>query len=74
MFPPIFVYVRGYTTLILCQISKQVMDGDTKFAIGTVPQSLVRKLKEPEIGGRVGNIQTTVLLRQARILRKIRKP
>ena len=38
-------------------------------ALGMVPKGLERRLEEVEIGGRAYNIQTTVLLHSARILR-----
>ena len=37
----------------------------------TIPKDLERKLKELEIGGRIGKIRITALLRSARILRKV---
>ena len=37
----------------------------------TIPKGLLRELEELEIGGRIETIQTTVLLRSARILRKV---
>ena len=40
-------------------------------ALRTIPKDLARKLKELEIGGRIGTIRTTALLRSARILRRV---
>ena len=40
-------------------------------AFGTVTKGLLKGLKELEVGGRVKTIQTTALLRTARILRKV---
>ena len=40
-------------------------------ALGTISKGLVRVLEELEIGGRVETIQTTALLRSARILRRV---
>ena len=39
--------------------------------LGTAPKSLIRELEELEIGGRAEAIQTTALLRSARILRRV---
>ena len=38
---------------------------------GTVTKGLLKGLGELEVGGRVETIQTTVLLRTARILRRV---
>ena len=40
-------------------------------ALGTVPKGLVKVLEEMEIGGRAETIQTTILLRSTRILRRV---
>ena len=40
-------------------------------ALGTVTKGLVKGLEDLEIKGRVETIQTTLLLRSARILRKV---
>ena len=40
-------------------------------AFGTVTKGLLKGVEDSEIGGRVGTIQTTVLLRTASILRKV---
>ena len=40
-------------------------------ASGTVTKGLLKGLEDLEAGGRVENIQTTALLRTARILRRI---
>ena len=40
-------------------------------ALGTVPKGLERSLDELEIRGRIETIQTTALLRSARILRRV---
>ena len=40
-------------------------------AFGTVIKTLLKGQENLEVGGRVENIQTTVLLRTARILRRI---
>ena len=38
---------------------------------GTVTKGLLKGLEDLEVGGRVETIQTTVLLRMTRILRKV---
>ncbi len=40
-------------------------------AFGTVTKGLLKGLQDLEVGGRVETIQTTTLLRTARILRKV---
>ena len=40
-------------------------------ALGTIPKRLVKGLEELEIKGHVEIIQTTALLRSARILRRV---
>ena len=40
-------------------------------AFGTVTKGLLKRLEDLEVGGRVENIQTTALLRTARILRRV---
>ena len=40
-------------------------------AFGTVTKGLFKGLDDLEVGGRVGTIQTTALLRTARILRRV---
>ena len=40
-------------------------------ALGTVTKGLLKFLEDLEIGGRVETIQTTALLRMARILRRV---
>ena len=40
-------------------------------AFGTVTERLLKGLEDLEVGGRVETIQTTILLRTARILRKV---
>ena len=40
-------------------------------ALRTVSKGLVKRLEELEIGGRAKTIQTTALLRSARILRRV---
>ena len=40
-------------------------------ALGTVTKGLLKGLKDLEVGGRIETIQTTALLRTARILRRI---
>ena len=42
-------------------------------AVGTIPKGLVRRLEDLEIRGRVDTIQTTALLRLARLLRRLRE-
>ena len=39
--------------------------------IGTIPKGLERELEELKIGGGIETIQTTALLRSARILRRV---
>ena len=41
-------------------------------AFGTVTKGLLKGLEDLEVGGRVETIQTTALLRMARILRRVR--
>ena len=40
-------------------------------AFGTVTKGLLKRLEDLEVGGRVKTIQTTALLRTARILRRV---
>ena len=40
-------------------------------AFGTVTKGLIKGLEESQVGGRVEIIQTTALLRTARILRRV---
>ena len=40
-------------------------------AFGTVTKGLLKVLEDLEVGGRVETIQTTALLRTARILRRV---
>ena len=40
-------------------------------AVGTVTKGLLKGLEDLEVGGRVETIQTTALLRTARILRRV---
>ena len=40
-------------------------------ALGMIPKGVEKSLKEMENGGRIKTIQTTVLLRSARILRRV---
>ena len=40
-------------------------------AFGTVNKGLLKGLEDLEVGGRVETIQTTALLKMARILRKV---
>ena len=40
-------------------------------ALGTITKGLLKGLKDVKVGGRVETIQTTVLLRTARILRRV---
>ena len=40
-------------------------------AFGTITKGLVKGLEELEVGGRLETIQTTTLLRTARILRRV---
>ena len=40
-------------------------------ACGTVTKELFKRLEDLEVGGRVKTIQTTALLRTARILRRV---
>ena len=42
-------------------------------AFGTVTKGLLKRLEELEVGGRGETIQTTVILRTARILRRVMK-
>ena len=43
-------------------------------ALGTITKGLLKGLGDLEVGGRVGIIQTTALLRTARILRRVPNP
>ena len=40
-------------------------------ALGTITKGLLKGLEDLEVGGRVETIQTTALLRTARILRRV---
>ena len=40
-------------------------------ALGTVSKGLLKGLEDLEVGGRVETVQTTALLRTARILRRV---
>ena len=40
-------------------------------ALGTVPKGLLKGLEDLEVGGRVETIQTTALLKTARILSRV---
>ena len=40
-------------------------------AFGTVTKGLLKGLEDLEVGGRMGTIQSTALLRTARILRRV---
>ncbi len=40
-------------------------------ALGTVTEGFIQRLEDLEIGGRVETIETTALLRSARILRRV---
>ena len=40
-------------------------------ALGTMPKGLLKSQEDLEVGGRVETIQTTALLRTARILRRV---
>ena len=40
-------------------------------ALGTITKGLLKDLEDLEVGGRVETIQTTVLLRTARILKRV---
>ena len=40
-------------------------------ALGTITKGLLKSLEDLEVGGRVETIQTTALLRTARILRQV---
>ena len=40
-------------------------------ALGTIAKGLLKGLEDLEVGGRVETIQTTALLRTARILRRV---
>ena len=40
-------------------------------ALGTITQGLLKGLEDLEVGGRIETIQTTALLRTARILRRV---
>ena len=42
-------------------------------SFGTVTKGLLKGLEDLEVGGRVGTIQTTALLRTARILRRVQE-
>ena len=42
-------------------------------AFGTVTKGLLKRLEDLEVGGRVETIQTTTLLRTARILRRVQE-
>ena len=40
-------------------------------AFGTITKGLLKGMEDLEVGGRVGTIQITVLMRTARILRRV---
>ena len=40
-------------------------------ALGTIPEGLIKRREDMEIRGQVETIQTTALLRSARILRRV---
>ena len=40
-------------------------------ALGTITKGLLKGLKDLEVGGRIETLQTTALLRMARILRRV---
>ena len=40
-------------------------------ALGTITKGLLKRLEDLEVGGREETIQTTALLRKARILRRV---
>ena len=42
-------------------------------ALGTITKGLLKALEDLEVGGRVETIQTTALLRMARILRRVQE-
>ena len=42
-------------------------------ALGTVTKGLLKGLEDLEVGGRVETIQTTALLRMARIVRRVQE-
>ena len=42
-------------------------------ALGTITKGLLKDLEDLEVGGRVEAIQTTALLRTARILRRVQE-
>ena len=42
-------------------------------ALGTITKGLLKRLEDLEVGGRVETIQTTALLRTARILRRVQE-
>ena len=42
-------------------------------ALGTITKGLLKVLEDLEVGGRVETIQTTALLRTARILRRVQE-
>ena len=42
-------------------------------ALGTITKGLLKGLKDLEVGGRVETIQTTALLRTARILKRVQE-
>ena len=46
-------------------------DNYTNYTFGTVTKGLLKGLEDLEVGGRVETIQTTALLRTARILRRV---
>ena len=46
-------------------------DTNNNFVLGTIPKGLVERLEELVIRGRVETIQTTALLRSARIMRRV---
>ena len=49
------------------------MEYERNGALGKIPKGLVKGLEDLEIKGQVETIQTTALLRSARIIRKVLK-
>ena len=47
------------------------MEHEDNNYFGTVNKGLLKGMEDLEVGGRVGTIQTTALLRKARILRRV---
>ena len=65
--PPVYVYIYIYIYIYIILNNYNNEIG----ALGTITKGLLKGLEDMEVGGRVETIQTTALLRMARILRRV---